>query len=207
MDPFPDPTPETSHSTTPEGRVGRRLTWLKSHMDAWWYLPCVGILAGLDMFIWIFPTDLFLLTTAALRPRRWIVIFLAFATGSSLGMLAFAYGIEFGGPLFSHLLEGLSLNRDAWRVAQGVANRNAAWILFLVAVNPIVLPQPAVAVAVIAGVKPLTVFGASFLGRLVKYATYSFVASRAPNLASRKLRGRESRRSVWKRHRRENPRS
>lgn len=187
MDLSADCDPYDPDADAPRTRFGRGLSRLKFHMDVWWYLPCVGMLAGLDMFIWIVPTDLFLLTTATLRPRRWIATFLFFSVGSSLGMFAFAYSVELGGPLFAYLLQTLSLDHAAWLVAEGVVNRNAAWVLFLIAVNPLVLPQPAIAVAVIAGVKPATILWATLLGRLIKYGTYAFFSSRASRFFSRRM--------------------
>jgi membrane protein YqaA with SNARE-associated domain len=193
----PDPSTLSDAQTAKRQRAAKKrarehyragLEWLAQRMDQWWYLPCVSLFAGLDIFLLCFPTDVFLVTSSALRPRHWVRIFMAIALGSSLGMLAFAYAVKFGGPSIQPLL-GWADPASAYsgHTALAVA-RYSALALFLIAVNPLVPPQPAIIVAVVAGMDPLTVFIWVYAGRLCKYSAYAFAAGRAPRLVGRWIR-------------------
>ncbi len=184
-------TPEVASAARPAkapSGYARRLAWLQERMDRWWYLPCVAGLAGLDNFILCFPTDVFLVSTAALRPQRWVRIFLAFATGSALGMLALSWAVSAGGSTVHDLLSWLLPKDLDLSETGGAAHTYGAWALFIVAINPLVPSQPAVILATVAGMKPLSVFVWVYLGRLTKYGAYTFAAARAPRLVARYLR-------------------
>ncbi|MGA2551047.1 MAG: hypothetical protein ABSF50_12930 [Burkholderiaceae bacterium] len=182
---MPDLTSSTSATRRLRDRGALLLRWLRGQIDRWWYLPCLAVLAALDMFVWIVPTDFLVITATLLRPARRSRIVMLVALGSALGMFAFACGIELGGPVFRRLFELTALKEVSWTDAQAVASRNGPWALFLVAANPFLPPQPAIAVGVLTGMQPAVVFIAGLLGRLCKYAVYALLASRAPRLLRR----------------------
>jgi membrane protein YqaA with SNARE-associated domain len=156
------------------------LRWIRTRIDQWWYLPLLGLLAGLDMFVWVVPTDFLVITTAVVRPGRWIRTGAVVALGSALGMLVFAYGIEWGGPWFRRLFESVALTEVRWTDAAAVSQRRGPWAVFLVCLNPVLPPQAAIALAVISGMKPLAVFCSALAGRLCKYGLYTLIAAKAP---------------------------
>jgi membrane protein YqaA with SNARE-associated domain len=185
----------TPSPPAPQGAGGKRdwkrryragLEWLQLRMDQWWYLPCVALCSGIDNFLLCFPTDIFLVTTSALRPKRWLRIALFIAVGSALGTLAFAYAVDYGGPAFRAFANGAA-STPASATSSSLA-RYSALALFLVAANPLVPPQPVVAAAVLAGMSPLEVFVWILAGRTTKYCVYAFAAGRAPRYVSRWIR-------------------
>ncbi len=160
----------------------RVVLWLGRQIDRWWYLPLLALLAGLDMFIWVVPTDVLVITTAVLRPGRWSRICTLVALGSALGMCALAYGVGLGSPWVSRMLESVALLEGSLRAARSATQASGPWALFLVTLSPFVPAQPAIALAVFAGMKPIAVFFLALLGRLSKYGIYTAMAAKAPHL-------------------------
>jgi hypothetical protein len=180
-------------TTPPAGKKRRsfaeghraRLAWLQQRVDRWWYLPLVSACAGLDTFVLAFPTDVFLVSSTALRPQRWLRIALFMALGSSLGLLAFAYAVESGAPWLHSWVGWAIPSASGSGENAALVARYSVFALFITAANPLVPPQPVVAVAVLAGMNPITVFVWILAGRVFKYAIYAFAAARAPRLVSR----------------------
>lgn len=149
-----------------------------------WYTPVVALLAALDLFILVVPTDALLISNVALRPKRWISIAIWFTAGSALGSLALAllinhYGIDFLGALGLHPDKFPSWEMTArWiRDYQGPA-------LAVFGGGPLPL-QPAVMLAAIAKVSPGAIFFWVALGRALKFFFFAWAATHAPNLLNR----------------------
>ncbi len=160
----------------------RVILWLGQQIDRWWYLPLLALLAGLDMFIWVVPTDVLVITTALLRPGRWSRICTLVALGSALGMCALAYGVGLGSPWVSRMLESVALLEVSFKAARSATQASGPWALFLVTLSPFVPAQPAIALAAFSGMKPVAVFLVALLGRLSKYGIYTAMAAKAPHL-------------------------
>lgn len=179
--------PEESRPVTPS-RSERLLAALAGRMDAWWYLPALALLAGLDMFIWVVPTDLLVITTALVRPRRWPALIGSVALGSALGMLALAAGVASGSDAFRHFIDLIATRPIAWDEARLMAEAAGPWALLVVTANPFLPAQPAIVVAVLAGMGPLAVFLWGLFGRLLKFGVYAILAVAAPRWLARVMR-------------------
>jgi membrane protein YqaA with SNARE-associated domain len=139
---------------------------LQHFVDRCWYLPVLGLLAGLDLFVLVVPTDALLVSTVIVRPRRWPLVSLVLALGSAIGAWLMARFFS-GGAVPSR-----------WIDVYG------PWAIGLNALGP--LPQqPLVAAAALAGISGAAIFISTFFGRLLKYLILGYLASHAPRLLSR----------------------
>lgn len=162
-------------------RLRRYLEFLQKHANAWWYAPVIGLLAALDSFIVVVPTDGLLVSASMLAPRRWFYTALVVTLGSTLGAWLLAALLEIHGlPFLLQLSPGLD-QTSAWIWSDQFIDRWGGWALFLVALSPL-MQQPAVALAALAGMPLLEIFGLVFVGRVIKYLFLSWVATHAPGL-------------------------
>ncbi len=144
----------------------------------------IALLAGLDAFILIVPTDGLLVGAAMLAPRRWIATTIIVSLGSSLGYLLFAYLLEKHGlPFLLHWSPGLD-QASIWMWSNSFFDKWGALALFLVAVGP-VPQQPAVALAALAAMPLWEIFSLVLLGRLLKYGFLCWIGTHAPNLLTK----------------------
>ena len=146
-----------------------------------WYLPAVCLLAALDVFVWVIPTDLLLISFVLLRPNKWVSAFIWVSLGSALGALSlgfiFHYFSDFALAHFSFM--------EGWdRTVQWIEEYGAPAVGLCAAG-----PAPIVVCAGIAGfmkVPLLMIFLASWAGRLLKYSVFSFLASYVPHVFNKK---------------------
>lgn len=162
-------------------RIKRWIKFLQAHANAWWYAPAIALLAALDAFVVVIPTDGLLVAASMLAPRRWIYTTLIVTLGSSLGALALAAVLEKHGlPFLLHLSPGLE-QTSAWVWSDQIMDRWGNVTLFLIALSPI-MQQPAVALAALAGMPLWDIFLLVFAGRLIKYAFISWISTHAPGM-------------------------
>ncbi len=161
--------------------IARVLTYLEKFAGRPWYTPVVALMAALDLFILVIPTDALLLSNVALRPKKWIQIAIWFTAGSGLGSLALSllihhYGIDFLGTVGIHPETSSTWESTArWiRDYQGPA-------LAVFAGGPFPL-QPAVMVSAVARVSPWAIFLWVSLGRALKFFFFAWAATHAPKL-------------------------
>ncbi len=149
-----------------------------------WYTPAIALLAGLDLFILIVPTDALLISNAALRPKRWVWIALWVTAGSALGALVLGLAVQTFG---THFLSVVGFNPESssgWRSAAQWIRDYQGLALAVFALGPFPL-QPAVVLATIAGVSPWSLFCWVYLGRVIKFLFFAWAATHAPGLLSR----------------------
>ncbi len=90
---------------------------LQRFADRFWYPPLIGILAALDNFVIVVPNDGILISSSMLIPRRWFVLALSVAVGSTVGVLSLAAVVEFQGlPLILEIYPGLN-ESQTWKLA------------------------------------------------------------------------------------------
>lgn len=165
-------------------RLKRWVDLIQSHADRWWYAPAIALLAALDSFLVIIPTDGLLVGASMLAPRRWIYTALIVTLGSSTGALVLAALLEYHGlPLLLYLSPGLD-ETAAWNWSVKLMEDWGEVTLFLISLSPI-MQQPAVALAALAGMPLVQVFLFVFFGRLLKYGFLSWLATHAPNMLNR----------------------
>jgi membrane protein YqaA with SNARE-associated domain len=67
---------------------------LQRFVDRTWYPPFIGFLAALDniviVIVIVIPNDGILISSSMLTPKRWFVLALSVAVGSSIGALVLA---------------------------------------------------------------------------------------------------------------------
>lgn len=166
--------------------IDRFLTFISSLQSKGYdksYPFIVAALAALDLFILVVPTDALLISAVFLKPRRWISISLVVAFGSALGALALA-GIAADFP--NHLPQALTVGADggAWEKTRNIFEHYGFWALTILSISP-VPQQPGVVIAGLSQVPLWDVFASVFLGRIVKYLLFSYLATYAPDLLTR----------------------
>ena len=157
---------------------------LEKHADRPWYIPTIALLAGLDLFVVIIPTDGLLVTSALLLPKKWMRLACFVSLGSALGALCLTVAIQYWGHDFLEHLGVGALGSDSWTYWSEVLHRFGWLALVGLAAGPLPL-QPGTVVAAVGNVPPSEVFTFILLGRLMKYLLLSWVATHAPNLLSR----------------------
>ncbi len=157
---------------------------LQSFADRPWYFPVLGILAGLDLFILVVPTDALLVSSVILQPRRWVSAFVWIGLGAAVGALVLAGVVQWEGPHAMQIWFPESFNSSSWQMVQGFIDRWGLVALFLLAASPLV-QFPAVAVAALSGMALTKIFLVCLLGRSLKAAVISYLASHAPALLMR----------------------
>ena len=157
---------------------------LQQFVDRPWYIPFIALLAGLDLFIMIVPTDWLLISAVMLRPKRWISCFIWVTLGSVVGAVALGYVMQLPSNPISAYVAEKATSMSAWKGTAGFMERNGTWTLGLVALSP--LPQqPAVMIAALTGMQLTWIAVAVLIGRATKYSVFSWLASHAPRLLNR----------------------
>lgn len=151
------------------------------YIDRVWYLPTLSLLALLDNFLIIIPTDGILISSSMIKPQKWFYLSVFVAVGSIIGagILAYIvqiYGIQAVETLFPNIQAS-----TAWIKTQLFFEKYGLWLLFAVAVTPFT-QQPAIILAVLAGIPILQIIIIGFLGRWIKFIIMAYIGSHAPHL-------------------------
>lgn len=154
---------------------------LQNYINRAWYLPMISLLAFLDNFLVVVPTDGILISSSMLRPQKWFLFGLFVAIGSSIGAFGLAWLIEGNGIAIVEKLFPDIQSSSAWIRTQHFFNEYGLWLLFAVAVTPFT-QQPAIILAVLAGVPIIQIFLIELLGRWIKFTLMAYLGSHAPNL-------------------------
>lgn len=165
-------------------RLKRWIDVVQAHAQAWWYTPAVSLLAALDAFVIVIPTDGLLVGASMAAPRRWVYAALLVTLGSTIGAVVLAAILQIHGlPFLQYLSPGVD-QTEAWRWSVTLMADWGGLALFLIALSPI-MQQPAVALAALAGMPLLNIFALVFAGRLIKYAFLSWIATHAPGMLTK----------------------
>lgn len=154
---------------------------LQYYINRAWYLPMLSLLAFLDNFLIVVPTDGILISSSMLRPQKWFWFALFTAVGSAIGALGLAWLIEGNGIAIVEKMFPNIQASSAWIRTQHFFDEYGLWLLFAVAITPFT-QQPAIILAVIAGVPIFQIFLIELLGRWIKFTLMAYLGSHAPNL-------------------------
>ena len=157
---------------------------LQAFADRYWYPPFIGLLAALDNLILIIPNDGILISSSMLTPKRWFVLALCVALGSTVGAVGLAALIQLKGLSWLVALYPGIDQTTTWRMTDEFFHSYGLIVVFVVAITP-VLQQPAVVFASLAGIALFEIGAVIFVGRFIKFLVMAYVGSHAPKLLQR----------------------
>lgn len=153
---------------------------LKLYVERPWFGPLLGLLAALDYFLIIIPTDGLLITSAMMAPKRWIRLSFWLALGSVAGAIAFAVFVQlYGNPFLEWAFPAIHENHF-WKLSDQWMDHYGVWAVFFIGALPLVI-HPVIAIAALAAIPIREIAFALFVARALKYGTYSWLASHAPH--------------------------
>ena len=165
-------------------RVRDHIRLLQRFVDRTWYPPFIGFLAALDNIVIVIPNDGILISSSMLTPKRWFVLALSVAVGSSLGALVLAALVELQGlPLILEMYPGVN-ETQAWQWSLEFFEKYGLLLVFVVAATPFV-QQPAIILASLADTPLFQLVAVIFLGRLIKFLIMAYIGSHAPRLLTK----------------------
>ena len=164
-------------------RIWKALNILNRIQDRAFYHPVLALVAGLDLFLLLVPTDWLIVSSVLSKPAGWWKTSLWVALGSALGAFCLGYLVlHHRDWVLAHLhLE--SSHSKLWQRLdfEHLVEIHGLWALAVLGFS--ILPlQPGVAVAAVGGMDPFRIFIAIFIGRVCKYLIVAWIASHAPKL-------------------------
>ncbi len=144
-----------------------------------WYVFLISLVAALDIFIFIIPTEAILVSSVILTPDKWKSRFIWVAIGSSIGALILALIIHLFGVEALHAWLGETVGTEKWTTLTRIMKENSFLGVFTFSLGP--LPhQGGVILAMISGGTLYDVFFGTLLGRLIKYGFFAWIGTHAP---------------------------
>jgi len=127
------------------------------------------------------PVEILIVLSTVWSRRRWWLIAVGAACGSTAGAVALYLAFHhFGWALLLERYPDLAGTR-AWSQITGWLSEYGIVALFVLMTIPLPIPKlPALAAAGIYRLPVLEVVAAILLGKLIKYSVYAYVASRFP---------------------------
>lgn len=155
--------------------------WVRQFFDRPWYLYLCALLAALDIFVLLVPTDGLLITYVWAKPKEWIKSFIVITIGSALGALAMAVVIRyFGEGAIQHWLSG----QETWVDMTHWIDTHGVWAMVLISGGPFPL-QPGVILAALSGMSLSAIFFSTLGGRLIKYALFAYLSVKMPHILNK----------------------
>ncbi len=148
---------------------GSRLLWRVRHSR--WYPLAVGLFALISAGTGLYPFGPVLVAATVFAPQRWRSVYFGALCGAALG-----------GMLCAALVQGLGVQvidwafadirqHEFWSLSAWWIQRHGSLALAVIAALPV--PQmPALIVAALADLHPLTIGAALCAGKIVKYGVY-----------------------------------
>lgn len=165
-------------------KISACIKFLQRYADRFWYPPLIGILAALDNILIIIPNDGILISSSMLIPKRWFVLALCVAIGSTVGAIGLAALVEFHGlPWILDMYPGINETKS-WALTVEFFEKYGLLLVFAVAITPFV-QQPAVILASLADTPLLELAAVIFIGRFIKFLVMAYVGSHTPRLLSK----------------------
>ncbi len=152
---------------------------LQRYANRAWYPPLIGFLAFLDNVVIVIPNDGILMSSAMLKPKKWIIYSVAVAIGSTFGALLLAALVELQGLpwILNHYPE--LTQTKSWVWSQEFFGKYGLIFLFAVSISPF-MQQPAVILASLANTPLFQLALIIFAGRFLKFLAMSYIASHSP---------------------------
>lgn len=154
---------------------------LQYYIDRVWYLPLLAILAAVDTFLVIIPSDGIAISSSMLKPSKWFYFGIFSAIGSTIGGVALCYivqhyGIQAVDSFFPHLQAS-----SIWIHTQKFFDEYGLWLLFAIAATPL-SQQPVLILAALARIPLFEILLITLAGRSIKFCLLTYIGSHAPHL-------------------------
>jgi membrane protein YqaA with SNARE-associated domain len=161
--------------------------YLQEAMPERTYLLMVGIIAFFITVSMTIPFALILIGAVLLRHARWKEIVLISSLGSATGgLILYSIFYYLGWSQITAAFPDL-MRSKAWSDATQWVSAYGTWALFGIAAMP--LPQtPALIFTALLPLPASEVFFALFLGKLLKYGVYAWLAAKCPSWVQRHVR-------------------
>jgi len=157
---------------------------LQHYTDRFWYPSFIGFLAALDNIVIVIPNDGILISSSMLIPKRWFILALSVAVGSTLGAIALAALVEFQGlPWILDLYPGVDETKT-WALSMEFFERYGLFLVFVVAITPF-MQQPIVILASLANTPLIELAAVIFVGRFIKFLIMAYLGSHAPRVLAK----------------------
>ncbi len=154
---------------------------LQGYADRFWYPPLIGFLAALDNLVIVIPNDGILISSSMLIPKRWFILALCVAIGSTLGALVLAALVEFQGlPWILDLYPSINETKT-WTLSMEFFDKYGLFLVFAVAITPF-MQQPAVILASLANTPLIKLAAVIFVGRFIKFLIMAYLGSHTPRV-------------------------
>ncbi len=164
---------------------------IQRYMEKPWYVPFISLLAAADAFVFIFPTDLLLITRVFSKRKDWFWVAFAITTGSALGALALAGVIEHDFQFAARWFGDPSAHPSGhWHRAANFVQQYGAVGVGIVSFSFIPY-QLAIIAAATQHVPLLPMFIACWVGRGLKYFIYALLCAYAPHILMKVKKIRE----------------
>ena len=162
-----------------QNKMRRTIQVLQKFADRIWYPPFIGFLAALDNFAVIIPSDGILISSSMLTPRRWFVLALSVAIGSTLGSVVLATLVETRGlEWILEIYPGVN-QTTSWIWTKNFFDKYGMILVFAVAITPF-MQQPIVIMASLAEAPLILLAAIIFSGRIIKFLLMAYLGSHAP---------------------------
>jgi membrane protein YqaA with SNARE-associated domain len=157
---------------------------LQKFADRIWYPPFIGLLAALDNFVVIIPNDGILISSSMLTPRRWFVLALSVAIGSTIGSVILASLVESRGlEWILEMYPGVN-QTTSWIWTKNFFDKYGLILVFAVAITPL-MQQPVIIMASLAESPLILLAAIIFSGRIIKFLLMAYLGSHAPKYLSK----------------------
>lgn len=166
------------------GKIRTYVQLLQRYTHRFWYPPLAGVLAALDNFLVIIPTDGILISSSMLMPKRWFILALSVAVGSAFGALALASLVELQGlPWILEFYPDIGESKT-WVWTEDFFKKHGLLLVFAVAITPL-MQQPAVILASLANTPLFELITVIFVGRFIKFLLMAYIGSHAPRFLNK----------------------
>ena len=144
----------------------------------------MAVLAGLDNFVVVVPTDGILVSSSMITPRRWFWFAMATSLGSTAGAVILSYLVEIHGlPWILDMYPGVD-QTQTWALTDQFFSKYGLLLVFIVAATPL-MQQPTVILASLAGESILHLGLVILVGRTLKFLLIAYLGSHAPKVLAR----------------------
>lgn len=158
------------------------ITTLQKYAQRAWYLPLMGFFTFMTLFVAVLPSEVLVVKTVLLRPKRWMFTVIFMAACSGLAAFVFAVLVKkYGEAALTGLLGDQFLISPSWLRTKASFDRFGAFAVFLFALSPFPM-QFGIAAAALGEHSPLLIASLAFFGRVLKFSGYAYLALKTPHV-------------------------